>query len=93
MAFFEKNEITAAPVYAIDQFIEDPHVIARKIVVDMPDKEMGSIPMHAVVPRLSDSPGAIRRPAPELGEHTAELLGRIGIDAATQLGLKERKII
>jgi crotonobetainyl-CoA:carnitine CoA-transferase CaiB-like acyl-CoA transferase len=93
MAFFEKNEITAAPVYAIDQFIEDPHVIARKIVVDMPDKEMGSIPMHAVVPRLSESPGAIRRPAPELGEHTAELLGRIGIDAVTQVGLKERKII
>jgi crotonobetainyl-CoA:carnitine CoA-transferase CaiB-like acyl-CoA transferase len=93
MAFFEKNEITAAPVYSIDQFIEDPHVIARKIVVDMPDKEMGSIPMHAVVPRLSESPGAIRRPAPELGEHTAELLGRIGIDAATQLDLKERKII
>ena len=93
MAFFEKNEITAAPVYAIDQFIEDPHVIARKIVVEMPDKEMGSIPMHAVVPRLSESPGAIRRPAPELGEHTAELLERIGVDAATQLGLKERKII
>jgi crotonobetainyl-CoA:carnitine CoA-transferase CaiB-like acyl-CoA transferase len=93
MAFFEKNEITAAPVYAIDQFIEDPHVIARKIVVDMPDKEMGSIPMHAVVPRLSESPGAIRRPAPELGEHTAELLGRIGVDAATQHDLKARKII
>jgi formyl-CoA transferase len=49
--------------------------------------------MHAVVPRLSDSPGAIRRPAPELGEHTAELLGRIGIDAQTQSSLKERKII
>jgi len=42
---------------------------------------------------LSDSPGAIRRPAPELGEHTAELLGRIGIDAQMQLSLKERKII
>lgn len=93
MAFFEQNEITAAPVYDIDQFIADPHVKARQIVVDVPDKDMGTIPMHAVVPRLSASPGVLRRPAPELGEHTAEVLGRLGVDAAVQQDLRRRKII
>jgi len=93
MAFFEKNEITAAPVYDIDQFMADPHVQARQIVVDLPDKDMGTIPMHAVVPRLSASPGALRRPAPELGEHTAEVLARVGVDAAAQQDLRRRKII
>jgi crotonobetainyl-CoA:carnitine CoA-transferase CaiB-like acyl-CoA transferase len=93
MAFFEKNEITAAPVYDIDQFMADPHVRARQIVVDLPDKDMGTIPMHAVVPRLSASPGALRRPAPELGEHTAEVLGRLGVDGAAQQDLSRRKII
>jgi len=93
MAFFEKNEITAAPVYDIDQFMADPHVRARRIVVDVPDKDMGTIPMHAVVPRLSASPGALRRPAPELGEHTAEVLGRLGVDGAAQQDLSRRKII
>ena len=93
MAFFEKNEITAAPVYDIDQFMADPHVQARQIVVDLPDKDMGAIPMHAVVPRLSASPGALRRPAPDLGEHTAEVLGRVGVDAAAQQDLRRRKII
>ena len=93
MAFFEKNEITAAPVYDIDQFMADPHVQARGIVVDLPDKDMGSIPMHAVVPRLSVSPGALRRPAPELGEHTAEVLGRLGVDGAAQRDLVRRRII
>ena len=77
MAFFEKNEITAAPVYDIAQFIADPHVQARRILVDMPDEQMGTIPMHAVVPRLSASPGVLRRPAPKLGEHTAEILARL----------------
>jgi crotonobetainyl-CoA:carnitine CoA-transferase CaiB-like acyl-CoA transferase len=77
MAFFEKNEITAAPVYDIAQFMADPHVQARQIVVDMPDDQMGTIPMHAVVPRLSDSPGVLRHPAPKLGEHTAEVLARL----------------
>jgi crotonobetainyl-CoA:carnitine CoA-transferase CaiB-like acyl-CoA transferase len=81
MAFFEKHEITAAPVYDIAQFIEDPHVKARQILVDLPDDEMGTIPMHAVVPRLSQSPGVIRRPAPRLGEHTQEILQRFGVKA------------
>jgi crotonobetainyl-CoA:carnitine CoA-transferase CaiB-like acyl-CoA transferase len=80
MAFFEENEITAAPVYDISQFIEDPHVRARQILVDLPDDQMGTIPMHAPVPRLSGSPGAIRRPAPKLGEHTDEVLKRFGVD-------------
>jgi crotonobetainyl-CoA:carnitine CoA-transferase CaiB-like acyl-CoA transferase len=93
MAFFEQHEITAAPVYDIDQFMADPHVQARGIVVDLPDKDMGTIPMHAVVPRLSVSPGALRRPAPELGEHTAELLDRLGVGAAEQQDLRRRKII
>jgi crotonobetainyl-CoA:carnitine CoA-transferase CaiB-like acyl-CoA transferase len=92
MAFFEKNEITAAPVYDIEQFMADPHVKAREILMDLPDKDMGSIPMHHVVPRLSVSPGAIRHPAPELGENTAELLGRIGVGEAALADLKARKI-
>src|SRR5205085_417968 len=33
-------------------------------------------------PRLSDTPGRLRLPAPSLGEHTAEILGQLGIDAA-----------
>jgi crotonobetainyl-CoA:carnitine CoA-transferase CaiB-like acyl-CoA transferase len=74
MAFFEKHEITAAPVYDISQFIEDPHVKARNILVDMPDAQMGTIPMHAPVPRLSASPGTLRYPAPELGEHNEEIM-------------------
>ena len=92
MAFFEKHEITAAPVYDIDQFVADPHVQARQIVVELPDREMGTVPMHAVVPRLSASPGALRRPAPDLGEHTAEVLARLGVDDAGWQELRQRKI-
>lgn len=82
LAFFEKAEVTAAPIYDIDQFLADPHVQARGIVVDLPDEELGTVPMHAVVPRLSATPGHIRTPAPALGEHTAALLGEIGVGAA-----------
>ena len=41
MAIFERAEVTAAPVYDIDQFMADPHVLAREILVDLPDAEIG----------------------------------------------------
>lgn len=83
MAAFAAAEVTAAPVYDIDQFLVDPHVVGREIVVDVPDEETDSLTMHNIIPRLSDTPGRLRLPAPRLGEHTAEILGQFGIDNAT----------
>ena len=83
LTLFEKAEITAAPVYDIDQLIADPHVAAREILVELPDQDLGHVAMHAVTPRLQSTPGAIRTPAPTLGEHTAEILRRLGHTEAT----------
>lgn len=82
MEVFERAEVTAAPVYDIDQFMVDPHVVERGILVDLPDDDLGRLPMHNIVPRLSDTPGRLRRPAPSLGQHTAEILGALGLDRA-----------
>jgi len=93
LAIFEAAEVTAAPVYDIDQFIADPHVRAREIVTELPDAEMGSVPMHAVVPRLSGTPGDIRTPAPALGEHNNAILGGLGLSGAAIDDLRSRKVI
>ena len=93
MEVFERAEVTAAPVYDIDQFMADPHVIAREILVDVPDDELGRLPMHNVIPRLSETPGRLRRPAPALGEHTAEILGSLGLARAEIDGLAREGII
>jgi crotonobetainyl-CoA:carnitine CoA-transferase CaiB-like acyl-CoA transferase len=93
MEIFERAEVTAAPVYDIDQFMADPHVTAREILVYLPDAEMGRLPMHNVIPRLSATPGQLRHPAPALGEHTAEILGSLGLDRAEIEGLAREGII
>ncbi|HTV89178.1 MAG TPA: CoA transferase [Stellaceae bacterium] len=93
MALFEAAEITAAPVYDIDQFLADPHVRARGIVVEMPDAETGRVAMHNVIPRLADTPGRLRLPAPRLGEHTAEILGQFGIAPETLAALARDGVI
>ncbi len=78
MRVFHEAEVTATPVYDIDQFLNDPHVQARGVVVEAPDAEAGSVLMHNIVPRLSETPGSLRTPAPNLGEHTREILAGLG---------------
>ena len=93
MALFEAAEVTASPVYDIDQFLADPHVQARGIVVDVPDAQTGSLAMHNIIPRLSDTPGRLRTPAPEIGEHTAEILGQLGVAPAELEALAKEGIV
>jgi crotonobetainyl-CoA:carnitine CoA-transferase CaiB-like acyl-CoA transferase len=80
VAFFEAAEVTIGPIYDTAQIVDDPHVIARELIADYPDADMGALPMHHVVPRLSGTPGSIRTRAPRLGEHNRAILAEIGID-------------
>ena len=83
LEFFRAAEVTVGPVYDIGQIVLDPHVVERGILVDVPDETTGTLTMHAVVPRLSDTPGNFFRPAPRLGEHTEEVLRSAGLDSTT----------
>lgn len=87
VALMEAAEVTVGPIYDIAQIMQDPHVIEREILADYPDAELDLLPMHHVVPRLSDTPGSIRAAAPALGEHNAELLAELGLDEAQIAGL------
>jgi crotonobetainyl-CoA:carnitine CoA-transferase CaiB-like acyl-CoA transferase len=49
--------------------------------------------MHAVVPRLSGTPGEIRTAAPALGQHNDEILGGLGLSHGAIDDLRSRKVI
>ena len=89
MRVFNEADVTASPVYEIDQFLDDPHVQARGVVVEAPDEELGSVLMHGIIPRLSDTPGRLRRAAPRLGQHSAEILRAIGYSDAQIAALEQ----
>jgi formyl-CoA transferase len=93
VAYFEQAEVTIGPIYDISQIVEDPHVIAREILADYPDADMGAFPMHHVVPRLGGTPGSIRTPAPRLGEHNRALLAEIGVDEAAYARLAAAGVV
>ena len=83
LEFFDKAEVTVGPIYDISQLMEAPYIAEREILANYPDAEMGEVAMHCVVPRLSRTPGAIRKPAPALvGEDNADVLQSMGVDSA-----------
>jgi len=91
--FFDNASVTIGPVYDIEQILEDPHFEARNIIVDLPDDEMGTIPVHNITPRLQSTPGGFSRPAPLLGENTEEVLMGVGYAASEITDLIARKIV
>ena len=93
LAYFRENMVTVGPVYDIAELIQDEHIVEREIIVRMPDGQTGTLPMHNVIPRLSRTPGRLRRPAPDLGEDTREVLGTINIDRAQLAILKDQGTI
>ncbi len=74
LELFEAAGVTVGPVCSVMDLLDHPYTRGREAIVELEDEEMGSIPMHNIVPRLSHSPGVFRRPAPKIGEHTNEIL-------------------
>src|SRR5258707_15642608 len=72
-----KAGIPAAPVLTHDQVFTHPQTIAREMVVPVQHAKAGKSRTLGVAVKLSDTPGAVRRAAPTLGQHTDEVLGEL----------------
>ena len=88
LAHMRAAGVTVGPVYDIADAAADPHFNERPVIVEVEDAELGSLPMHDIVPRLSATPGAWRRPAPALGEHTDAVLAEAGLAPDEIAGLR-----
>ena len=83
------ESVTAGPVYSIADAMKDEHFREREIIVDVEDAELGKLPMHNILPRLSATPGVWQKPAPGLGEHTDVVLAEAGLSAEEIARLRE----
>jgi len=93
LASFQNAGVTVAPVYDMADIEQDPHFRQRNIVVELPDSEMGTVPVHGISPRLSHTPGVFRCPAPRLGEDTDETLGELGFSAEEVKALEDAGVV
>ena len=74
----EKAEVPAGRIYSAADIAADPHFAARGMIQDVVAGDGEPLKVPGVIPVLSETPGAIRSPAPQLGEHTDEVLSAIG---------------
>lgn len=85
-----KASVPAGRVYDAEDMMADPHFAAREALVTVEDEELGKVTMQGVFPKLSATPGSIRRPAPlTVGQDSDEVLKRwlgrgAGADYSTQ---------
>lgn len=93
LTVFREAGATVAPVNDIGDIMADPHFVEREVLIETPDEDLGSLPMHNIVPRLSETPGGMTRPAPKLGEHNAEILDELGYSALDMTKLIENGCI
>jgi crotonobetainyl-CoA:carnitine CoA-transferase CaiB-like acyl-CoA transferase len=69
-----EHNVPAAPIYTVADAFEDPHYAARDMLVDVPDDALGSVKLVNVVPKLSGTPGVLRRSGGRLGRDTRAVL-------------------
>jgi formyl-CoA transferase len=66
--------VPCSPVYTVDQLIDHPQLAARGMIERLPHPKLGTLLTPGVVIKMSDTPGGVRTLAPELGQHTDEVL-------------------
>jgi crotonobetainyl-CoA:carnitine CoA-transferase CaiB-like acyl-CoA transferase len=89
----EEADVPAAESATIADIFADPHYAARGAIVTAEDPALGRVRMQGVTPRLSETPGAVRRGAPLLGEHNAAVYGELGLEESELARLAEQGVI
>lgn len=62
--------VPAGKIYSVADIAHDPQYLARDMIVETADRAGETLKVPGIVPKLSLTPGALRHPAPHLGEHT-----------------------
>jgi len=90
----QKRRIAVTPINTAGEFIEMEQTKSRGLFVDMEHPVIGKYKQFGVVPRLMETPGAIYRPAPLLGEHNKEVfIGDLGMNNDDLVALRAEGVI
>ena len=90
----QRHGVAAAPVLSAEQRLFHPHFMARGLYTDIDHPALGAEPIFNLMWQLDQTPSAVRRHAPLLGEHNRAVLGDLlGLDDSELADLAERRVV
>ncbi len=85
--------IPAGPINTVGEILDDPHIHAREMVVELTDPEKGPLRMLGIPIKLSDTPGVVENAPPRFGEHNREILLNLGYSEEDIRRLADHEVI
>ncbi len=86
--------VPAGRIYRAPDMLADPHFKAREALIELEHPRWGKLPMQNAFPKLSLTPGSVRRPAPQtVGQDNAEVYAGLGLGSAELGSLKSDGVI
>jgi crotonobetainyl-CoA:carnitine CoA-transferase CaiB-like acyl-CoA transferase len=85
--------IPAGPINTVGEIMEDPHIHAREMVVELTHPEYGPLRVLGIPIKLSGTPGVVENAPPRFGEHNREVLSELGYSAGEIRKLAETGVI
>jgi crotonobetainyl-CoA:carnitine CoA-transferase CaiB-like acyl-CoA transferase len=82
-----------APVNTLEEALDDPQVRELGLFTSVDHARLGSLPQISPAFAFSETRASVRSPSPELGEHTEEILGELGLNPEDVRSLAERRVI
>jgi len=86
--------VPAGRIYRAPDMLVDPHFKAREALIELAHPKWGKLPMQNAFPKLSLTPGSVRRPAPQtVGQDNADVYSALGVGSAELETLKAAGVI
>ena len=93
LELFDSADVPCAPVSRREEFMEDPQVLHNQMIVEMEDPQLGKMKQMGIPVTLTENPGRIKGPAPQLGEHNHTVLEQLGYSDERISQLVDKSII
>lgn len=93
LELLDAASVPAGRIYNVADIAADPHYQARDMILQTVMADGSTLALPGIVPKLSRTPGAHRRNAPEIGQDTDSVLQDIGLTAAQIQALKDKGIV
>ncbi|NVZ88762.1 CoA transferase [Pseudomonas yamanorum] len=93
LSALEVAEVPAGRIYSVADIVADPHYQARDMLLSADLPGGLTVKMPGIVPKLSETPGAVNWQGPSLGQHTDAILGDLGLSGADIQRLKTSGVV